>query len=88
MAAPRLKLFVGFALTAAIVSMLLSWGVAIAFPGYWQLGCFILIAFLLDQTNLPLRTATGKLKALGLPLLNLGEPLDDPALLFIRKLGE
>lgn len=25
------------------------------FPGYWELGCFVIIAFLLDQTNLPLR---------------------------------
>ncbi len=33
----------------------MSWQFAAPFPGYWQLGCFILIAFLLDQTNLPLR---------------------------------
>ena len=35
--------------------MFVSWQFTAPFPGYWQLGCFILIAFLLDQTNLPLR---------------------------------
>ena len=51
----RVQKFVGFVLLGAIVSMALAWEFATPFPGYWQLGCFILIAFLLDRTALPLR---------------------------------
>lgn len=35
--------------------MWLAWQFAPPFPGYWQVGCFVVIAFLLDRTALPLR---------------------------------
>lgn len=37
--------------------MLVSFASAPAFPGFWELGGFILIAFLLDRTALPLRVS-------------------------------
>lgn len=51
----RIQGFIAAVCGAATVSMLVAWGITSPFPGYWQLGCFILIAFLLDQTSLPLR---------------------------------
>jgi HD-GYP domain-containing protein (c-di-GMP phosphodiesterase class II) len=51
----RVQRFVALACAAAAASMLLAWQFAGPFPGYWQLGCFVLLAFLLDRTSLPLR---------------------------------
>lgn len=53
----RLNLFVAGVVIAALASMVLSYSVAPAFPGYWELGGFVLIAFLLDRTGLPLRVS-------------------------------
>src|SRR5678815_1971486 len=53
----RVNLLVALAVTAAVAAMLVSYPVAPPFPGYWDLGGFVLIAFLLDRTGLPLRVS-------------------------------
>ena len=45
------------AVLAATGALVLSYFVAPAFPGYWELGSFVVIAFLLDRTGLPLRVS-------------------------------
>jgi hypothetical protein len=37
--------------------MVLSYRVAPNFPGYWEVGLFVIIAFLLDKTGIPLRVS-------------------------------
>lgn len=51
----NIQLLVAITSLAAIGTMAIAAHVALPFPGYWHVGCFVLIAFLLDQTNLPLR---------------------------------
>jgi len=49
-------------LALAGASLWLSWHTASPFPGYWELGSFVLIAIVLDQTSLPLRlSASGSI---------------------------
>ncbi len=51
----KVDALIAIAVLAAIASMALSYQVAPVFPGYWEIGSFIFIAFLLDRTSLPLR---------------------------------
>ena len=53
----KINLLVAVAFLAAAATAILAWQTKMPFPGYWQIGTFILIAFLLDQTSLPLRIA-------------------------------
>ncbi len=51
----RLRLYVGAIVLLAGISLGLAWQSAGPVPGYWALGGFILVSFLLDQTNTRLR---------------------------------
>jgi putative nucleotidyltransferase with HDIG domain len=53
----KTNLLVGSTAIFALVATLLAWQIHMPFPGYWQLGSFLIIAFVLDQTSLPLRVA-------------------------------
>lgn len=53
----KVDLLVLAAVIAASGSMIISYAVAPTFPGYWEVGIFILIAFLLDKTGIPLRVS-------------------------------
>jgi putative nucleotidyltransferase with HDIG domain len=53
----KVDLLVLAAVVAASGSMIISYTVAPTFPGYWEVGIFILIAFLLDKTGIPLRVS-------------------------------
>jgi putative nucleotidyltransferase with HDIG domain len=55
--ASKLNFLVAGVIFSALASMILSFRIAPAFPGYWELGGFVLIAFLLDRTGLPLRVS-------------------------------
>lgn len=53
----KVNFLVAGAVVAASVALVLSYGSAPSFPGFWELGGFVLIAFLLDRTALPLRVS-------------------------------
>lgn len=53
----RVDAFIGGAVLAAVAMMALAYQLTPAFPGYWELGSFVFIAFLLDRTSLPLRVS-------------------------------
>lgn len=53
----KIDLFVGAVVLCAIVALAIAWQDRLAFPGIWELGAFFVIAFLLDQTSLPLRVS-------------------------------
>ena len=53
----KVDLLVLAGVVAAAGSMIISYQVAPTFPGYWEIGIFILIAFLLDKTGIPLRVS-------------------------------
>lgn len=53
----KVDLLIFAAVVAAAGAMLVSFQVAPNFPGYWEVGLFILIAFLLDKTGIPLRVS-------------------------------
>lgn len=53
----KVNFLVAGAVVAASVALVLSYGSAPPFPGFWELGGFVLIAFLLDRTALPLRVS-------------------------------
>jgi putative nucleotidyltransferase with HDIG domain len=53
--ANRLKLYVAFIATLAIAALSAGWDDRISFPGYWALAGFVVVSFLLDQTNTRLR---------------------------------
>lgn len=53
----KIDLLVGAVVLCAIVALAVAWQDRPAFPGFWELGAFFVIAFLLDQTSLPLRVS-------------------------------
>ena len=53
----KVNFLVAGAVVAASGALVLSYGSAPPFPGFWELGGFVLIAFLLDRTALPLRVS-------------------------------
>jgi hypothetical protein len=53
----KVDYFISGAVVAAIAAMALAFQFTPPFPGYWELGSFIFIAFLLDRTSLPLRVS-------------------------------
>ncbi len=53
----KVDLLIVAAVAAAAGAMVLSFQVAPIFPGYWEIGTFIVIAFLLDKTGIPLRVS-------------------------------
>jgi putative nucleotidyltransferase with HDIG domain len=55
----RLHGFVGLTVVLAIAAMTASWNFRLPFPGYWDLGSFLLITFFLEQLVMQLR-AGGK----------------------------
>lgn len=55
----RLHLFVGLIVVMALVAMTVSWHYRLPFPGFWDLGSFLLITFFLEQLVMQLR-AGGK----------------------------
>ena len=55
----RLHAFVGLIVVLAAVAMTASWHFRLPFPGYWDLGSFLLITFFLEQLAMQLR-AGGK----------------------------
>src|SRR5688500_8269951 len=52
--------YVALVTTTAVVAMVMAWHVRAALPGWWELGSFIVVAFLLDQSSTRL-----KVEALG-----------------------
>jgi putative nucleotidyltransferase with HDIG domain len=55
----RLHAFVGLTVVLASLAMTVSWHFRLPFPGYWDLGSFLLITFFLEQLAMQLR-AGGK----------------------------
>jgi HD-GYP domain-containing protein (c-di-GMP phosphodiesterase class II) len=55
----RLHAFVGLIVVLAALAMTASWHFRLPFPGYWDLGSFLLITFFLEQLAMQLR-AGGK----------------------------
>lgn len=55
----RLHAFVGLTVVLAALAMTVSWHFRLPFPGYWDLGSFLLITFFLEQLAMQLR-AGGK----------------------------
>ena len=55
----RLHAFVGLTVAMASLAMAASWHTRLPFPGYWDLGSFLLITFFLEQLVMQLR-AGGK----------------------------
>lgn len=55
----RLHAFVGLTVVLAFAAMAASWHFRLPFPGYWDLGSFLLITFFLEQLVMQLR-AGGK----------------------------
>ena len=55
----RLHAFVGLTVVLAALAMAASWHFRLPFPGYWDLGSFLLITFFLEQLAMQLR-AGGK----------------------------
>jgi hypothetical protein len=53
----RVRLLVVGAVCIAVACMVISYPAAPPFPGFWDLGGFVIIAFLLDRTGLPLRVS-------------------------------
>lgn len=53
----KLHLLVLATVLAAVASMYWAWLARASFPGYWQVGSFLLISFLLDQSSVKLRVA-------------------------------
>lgn len=53
----KIDLLVGAVVICAAVALWLAWQQRTPFPGFWELGAFFVIAFLLDQTSLPLRVS-------------------------------
>ena len=47
--------FVGLTLVMALAAMTASWHLRLPFPGYWDLGSFLLITFFLEQLVMQLR---------------------------------
>ena len=55
----RLYAFVALTVVLAITAMTTSWSFRLPFPGYWDLGSFLLVTFFLEQLAMQLR-AGGK----------------------------
>jgi hypothetical protein len=53
----KVDYFIGGAVIPAVAAMALAYQLTPPFPGYWELGSFVVIAFLLDRTSLPLRVS-------------------------------
>lgn len=53
----KIDLLVSAVVLCAIGALVTAWYGRPPFPGYWELGSFFVIAFLLDQTSLPLRVS-------------------------------
>jgi putative nucleotidyltransferase with HDIG domain len=51
----RLHAFVGLTVVMALAAMTMSWHLRLPFPGYWDLGSFLLITFFLEQLVMQLR---------------------------------
>ena len=51
----RLDLYIGLVTVLAAVAMFLAWDARTSMPGWWELGSFIVVAFLLDQSSTRLK---------------------------------
>jgi HD-GYP domain-containing protein (c-di-GMP phosphodiesterase class II) len=51
----RLRIFVGVVAGVSLLSVAIAWQVRLPFPGYWDVGSFLLIALLLEQLITQLR---------------------------------